>query len=168
MDTTGVLSSALPLSPLPSPRPSPDPRLRGAAQRHVVRSHRCCSSPWPFCVAHLTAHSDPFLTKVCGWVGRARRLRVAAEFDAIDASSWEWQSSIRIIFASYGHLCARPEVAARRIRQRCRRLRVGMQGFEARRLQWGALGALYHYTASFTRGYTEKSIFSILTVKHTV
>ena len=30
------------------------------------------------------------------------------------------------------------------------------------------LGTLYHYTASFTRGYTEKSIFSILTVKHTV
>ena len=28
--------------------------------------------------------------------------------------------------------------------------------------------ALYHYTASFTRSYTEKSIFSILTVKHTV
>jgi hypothetical protein len=27
---------------------------------------------------------------------------------------------------------------------------------------------LYHYTASFTRSYTEKSIFSILTVKHTV
>ena len=26
--------------------------------------------------------------------------------------------------------------------------------------------ALYHYTASFTRSYTEKSIFSILTVKH--
>ena len=27
---------------------------------------------------------------------------------------------------------------------------------------------LYHYTASFTGNYTEKSIFSIHTVKHTV
>ena len=30
----------------------------------------------------------------------------------------------------------------------------------------GVRDALYHYTASFTRSYTEKSIFSILTVKH--
>ena len=30
------------------------------------------------------------------------------------------------------------------------------------------IDALYHYTASFTGNYTEKSIFSIHSVKHTV
>ena len=61
---------------------------------------------------------------------------MAAEFDAFDASSWEWQSSTRTIVTSYGRERARPEAITRRIRhrQRFRRLRVGIHTYTPLRL----------------------------------
>ena len=77
---------------------------------------------------------------------------MAAEFDAFDASSWEWQSSTRTIVTSYGRERARPEAITRRIRhrQRFRRLRVGMHTFEAGWLQ-GVLGVTLGGTGMVVR-----------------
>ena len=70
-----------------------------------------------------------------------------------------WASEASVWLSSYGQL-----------KRAYDREVEAVQAAEARAAALGRRGegALYHYTASFTGNYTEKSIFSIHSVKHTV